>query len=344
MTIEQRIQAAESYSLSRSHFRPDPLEDLSIPVEPHASEGLLLRLRDYERTERTMYVLDIGEINLAVKLAEQNGSVNDTFGEVGLRIFEETSFMLAGQQVSRTYQALGLNKSVMVIWGFPIIESGEKIGGRYTHEKKLIEISNPYPTPAQRLLSLAVKGRITTADEMYVHEQTHAVQLHGASGRISPELMEAQAYRTGQDTLAEFPHSDLVDHVVLRKPYKHLDGRRFRAAVWYIDRFNAVGLSQAEITGLVNKPGKWIEEDGAWRLLDWALEDEMYNKGLGSIELERSVMAGDLLKAIERHKARRIAQEVLYQRFKTEIEARRQKMWWVNDRREDVSLGVIPQM
>lgn len=322
MTIEQRIQAAESYSVSRSHFRPDPLEDLLIPVEPYVSEGLLMRLRDYERTERTD-VLDTGEIKLAVKLAEEGGIASELFEEIGLLIARRTSFMLAGRQVNEEYHSIGLDQSVRIVWGHPIEVDGERIGGRYTHEKKLIEISNPYPTPAQRLLSLATRGRVTTADEMYVHEQTHAVQLNHASGGIVSELIEAQAYRTGQDTLAEFPHRDLVDHVVLRKPYKHLDERKFRAAVWYIDRFNAVGLNQAEITRLVNEPGKWIEEDGVWRLLEWALGDEMHDKGLGSIELERSVMAGDLLKAIERHKARRIAQEVLYKRFKKEIEARR---------------------
>lgn len=323
MTIEQRIQAAESYSVSRSHFRPDPLEAIVLPTSQNVSEELLRCLSARERAGRLNDALDAGEVALAVKSAEQNGNADEIFGEVGLRIFEETSFMDAGQQVSVAYNALGLSKSVRVVWGNPIEVDGERIGGRYTHEKKLIEISNPYPNPAQRLLSLATSGRVTTADEMYVHEQTHAVQLNHASGGIVSELMEAHAYRTGQDTLAEFPHRDLVDHVVLRKPYKHLDERKFRAAVWYIDRFNAVGLNQAEITRLVNEPGKWIEEDGVWRLLEWALGDEMHDKGLGSIELERSVMAGDLLKAIERHKARRIAQEVLYKRFKKEIEARR---------------------
>ncbi|EKD86267.1 MAG: hypothetical protein ACD_37C00382G0003 [uncultured bacterium] len=323
MAIEQRIQSAEIYSISRRHFRPEPLEDLVLPADQQVSEELLHCLSTRERVGRTGDVLDTGEISLAVNLAEKNGIASELFGEIGLRIFEKTSFILTGQQVSRTYDGLGLNKSVRVVWGSPLEIEGEKIDGRYTHGKKLIEITFPYPTPAQRILSLASLGRITTADETYVHEQTHAVQLHGASGRISYELMEAQAYRTGQDTLAEFPHCNLVDHVIVKGKisYEHLDRRKFEAAVWFIDRFNALGLSQDDIAKLVLNPGAWIGSEGVWGLLEWELREEMLDKGLGNIELERAVMAGDLLKAIERHKARKIAQEVLYQRFKPEIEA-----------------------
>lgn len=344
MTIEQRLQVAELYSSSRKHFRPGFSDVTDFPANQTESDGLLKTLGARERSGRLRNTLSFGEIAAAVKNAEQNGTVDDIFDEIGLRILQETSFLIAGQQVSVTYSVLGLDTSVRVIWGHTVIENGKEVGGRYIHEKKLIEIALPYPTSSERIQSLAGFGKVTASDEIFIHEQTHAIQFHGASGRIHPELIEAQAYRTGQDTLAEFTHKNLVKYVTFFEPYSHLDERKFQSAVWFVDRFNALGISQDELADFVRNPGQWIESDGVWSDLEAVLRYEMHDKGVGNTELERAVLAGDLLKAIERQKVKKITQEVLYQRFGTEIETKREEERWLREIEKAREAGIFLQM
>lgn len=344
MTIENRIYYAEIFQTTVAGFTSDPHYFQAKPGKVSPEMEILNKLALTELNARSNHPLDDSEVHLALGcMGDRYFEALTLYSQMTLRIGRETSIMLPDREIIALFDCLGLDDIVGIFWDVPVEVNGEPVNGLYTHSGKRIEIRGEQPDIRNRIISLALDGRLAPSDETLTHEKTHAIQFNLDYGIKVQELLEAQAYRTGQDTLGEFPHGHLVDFVTQSKAYPDFDSRKFNSAVWFIDRFNALRLTQREIAELINDPGSW-EKSGVWRRLDKVLFALMREKGIGERELEVTVSENDLRKAIEKHNTRRIAQEVLYERFREEIDRSRRSNNWLDDRREATSFGIFPQM
>ncbi|GEM_PF-6978913 len=333
MGLERRLEFANSFRNARNGYMPDtdlwppyPLKD----IDPSHSDPALENLKLPEEKLRRERVLKTSEIHLACERAEETNSVlpliRKAFGEIRQKTSTLAVYFELDELFKRDINGKKLTDFVPFQWGVPCIVNGERAKGIYYIDKPLIKIAEKQPRTRETLESVAQYGVLPPAIQTGMHEMTHAVQFNfGPSKKIPPELVEAQAYRTEQISLARKPHDTLVNDVATSKLYQHLDRRRFDSAVWIIDRFNALGLSQEEIVQRIHNSGEWDEKKGSWTGLEQKLAMDMKRRDLDEEGLEQTVMAYDLNRAIDRHTARIITQGVLREAFKGEIDKRRRE-------------------
>lgn len=326
LTLEHALTRARSFRNDQVPLIPW-LPELTPPTD-----SALDRLRKMEEGARKSKLLTDDEISFAINLARERGLVHDLFSQTidivrgkapyALTIFDELDAL--GNTLIGTER---LGDRVSEEYGVPVTINGAKAGGGYFHDAKRIAYEARMETDDSKLGSLASMGEFPEGSQLVSHERTHAAQFNlGIADNIPPELAEAQAYRVG----APF---DLMEHSlliqsVLDQPhsaplYSHLNKRKFHAAVYLIDRLNALGYSQEGIVQIISNPGEWDKRTGFWTDIYDIIEKERERRGLDRDGLEKLVMVNALQKSIDVSRARVTAQRVLYDAFEPEIRNQR---------------------
>lgn len=310
--------------LARARFFQEPLErhgtDLAFFHKTNG-DGPLEELRARETAARKTSILDKEDITSILALADQKGVASHLLAKAKEAIDRRTTALRDTNEISRfgfteTEGGKLVMDTIKEEWGVPIIIGGRPATGTYRHAKepseRLIRIAYPRPTVQETLISLAMEGRLTQAEQTADHERLHAIQFNLGGTHIPPELLEAQAYRIEPLSYTEVSHDSLVNHLISSEDYPAtLDARKFEYAVWSIDRLDALGYSPEEVVEIISEAGPWDNEQGVWHRIDDRIRDRMNDRGLNEETLEGLLIISNLDKQVAREEARAITQKVL---------------------------------
>ncbi len=336
-SLSERLEFAQQYRQERVHYEPrmrplvnDDLFCTSLPGEVYDRELEALKLQELSFSH--MNVLSTAEIRTCIRSAEREGLVDDLKSRILDAVRSESRALDTLDEV----EALGevyltsvngnpvgsINNLVPVTWNASDIYGMPEVRGRYFLEAPRIDIYAPLPRVSAVVSTLCVAGVLPWPLQTYGHEKLHALQYNVFRGEAVPELFEAQAHRTSMDERGTQSHDLLVKDLVDSPAYEDLDPKKFDAAIWVIDRLNALGLSQKKAISVIKQPGNW-NGFGCWDGLEDFIRAEMKRREINSEDLERELMAYNLKRTIETHKARLAACFVMYLEFRDIIDLRR---------------------
>lgn len=349
MSLEHKLQAAHEFQLQRPFFRPKVR--VALPTDGTADEHLLT-LKWQEMVLSQQHVLNADEFSLCLRLTQERDlAANLSLSMVHAARRESAIFnqmdevySLGNRTVERGAKRGRLNLVVKSRWNVKDRKDAAKAAGRYFDDVGEIHIYGQAPTNLQTVTSLATAGVLPYSSQSYIHERLHAAQYNLVEGKKPPqELAEAQAYRAGQDDRRLYPHEAMVSDITSLALYENLDPVKYNAAVWVIDRLNALGLKQFQIIQLIADPGQWNDTLGNWEGLETAIGEEMIKKSVTEEDLEREVMADKLRHAIAMQQARLAAQTVLYKEFKDEVDQARTDKKTFKTRQEQERINYLRQ-
>ncbi|MBI3341711.1 hypothetical protein HY024_01160 [Candidatus Curtissbacteria bacterium] len=339
MSLEAKLVFASNFYSERAHFKPGHvpasldgrrLEDgpRAFPEDP----AFLWGLKKLEMTVLRTSILNTAEIDFVLRLAASQNNLGRIHHELGEVLRRDTNLLANYDEVnylSRTTfvpsRHSSIKDAVRVNWATRQVPGKPEAGGRYYAGPMVVDIYHKRPSQRETIRQLATTGTQPYYTQVHSHEMLHALQYVFGQGRAIAELIEAQAHRIHQARIKQMSHEDLVQGVVGDPLYEHLEPAKFNAALWVVDRLNALGLTQEEVIVLINRPGVWNEGMGNWERLESAIASEMAGREMESEDLERELMAENLRHSIATNGARVITQRLLYLVYKRELDARRKE-------------------
>lgn len=272
--------------------------------------------------EKNGGILNTADVSAAIYFARESGKTSDLLSEAFKQIRQAGNFLVVADELRKHMNTSGPNGVIRDVlseeWSANL---NELVAGTYTRNENKIRIAKDHPSDSETLKSLATKGAFPDAVLTRIHEGIHALQFNLFAAESAPqELIEAQAYRGAGGKRSEMSEFDLVRTILNSGIYPDIDEEKLEYAIYSIDRLNALGFTQAQIAYRIAIPDLWDDNECVWDNMENFLESSRMQRGLDQSDLERAVVRYRNRNSIEKYRARKITQHILYDAFGKEIE------------------------
>ncbi len=324
MYLEERLNYSSAFLDQYFHY--DPAVRTSVhgtgmdTVNLETCDGLV-GIKNTQRTLRKIPVkLKNGELdwvvnnlgNLGINQEELLASITQHIG-CSTNYFQKNS-SLCKHAIEQAEQGTKC-RLPKVDWNIFCEVNGEIAGGRYWADSRLIEVSYPKPETKDYLISLASCGRLPSGRVIFDHEVAHSIYRNNKDEKsVVPELDEVYAQRVGQNSINEWQKEDInLARFLFDSPlYPNFkDMTQLKSAVWFVDRFDSLGVGSLELMNLVRNPGRWLDNFGVWNEMTEVFGQIEKDMGMDPYDVEVALMQYKLQADIERIIAMHITQGIL---------------------------------